>query len=690
MANNNADLYSAYKISELLKGFKSNLQQLDIKQKNYDITGDPSFLVEYKKIEHEIKSSLQEMEQYFDSKPEEALFYRLKALTTEKIVSIKDLNQQSNLAGFQGKTEFINSDNRIIEVIDNINNNLSSTTRLLIDESTNYILVSKKWSILQIVIAIIISAGALFILLYDISIRNKLEKQLRFEKQRADHNAELKEQFMANMSHEIRTPMNAIIGFTHLLSKTNLTPEQLTFLGAIETSGNNLLNLINDILDFSKIEAGKMSLERIPIPLHEFLDSIALLFTNKAKERPIHFSVQLSANLPQTIIGDPTRLSQILVNLINNAIKFTSEGSVTLHVSSKPISSTQAVISFVVKDTGIGIDEDKIEQIFDRFNQGNRQTTRLYGGTGLGLSIVKSLTDLQNGQVTVKSKLGIGSEFTVSIPFTLSERIESSSANPVPVSQLVGSPLILLAEDNELNKLLATQYLTGFGCKVITASNGLEAIEKVKVNQPDLILMDIQMPEMDGYEASERIRSLVKKPIPIIAMTAHVLPGEKEKCLNHGMNDYLTKPFEEITLFNLIKKHTADFIEKSISETAESSYSNGLVDFEDVRATTRGNTKFLIEMIQLFLQQNEKDMEILETAISSQSFDVLKATSHRMITSVGFMGLKPLIVTLRRIEYLSGNRTGIDEISEEIARLKVSFKQARNEFQEELKRINEN
>ena len=690
MADNNSELYSAYKISELLKVFKSNLQQLEIKHRSYEVTGDPNFLNEYKKIETELKASLHEMEQYFNTRPEEENFYKLKALTYEKIINVKDLNQQSNLAGFQGKTENKNNDNRINDVIDAINSNLSSTTRSLIDDSKSYINVSKKWSILQIIIAILVSAGALFILLYDISLRNKLEKQLRFEKQRADQNADAKEQFMANMSHEIRTPMNAIVGFTHLLSKTALSAEQSTFLKAIETSGNNLLNLINDILDFSKIEAGKMTLERIPISLPEFLSSLELLFTSKANERKIHFAVISSPTVPSAIIGDPTRLTQILVNLINNAVKFTAEGSVTLLVSADPMHNQQAMLTFVVKDTGIGIDESKLDQIFDRFNQGNKQTTRLYGGTGLGLSIVKSLTELQNGTVSAKSKRGIGSEFTVKIPFAVAEQLEHAVLPVNGALQLKESPLVLLTEDNELNRLLATNYLTGFGCKVITAVSGIEAIQKMKDQSPDVVLMDIQMPEMDGYAATHYIRQTLGKTTPIIAMTAHVLPGEREKCLQAGMNDYLTKPFEEAMLFNLIQKHTtssqsAQSIAKHTRHAQE-----GMVDFEEVRKTTRGKTKFLKEMIELFLQQNEKDMQTLETALKSMAFEILKATSHRMITSVGFMGLKPLIVSLRRIEQLSGNQTGIEEISEEIEQLKATFNQARVEFREELKRLHEN
>ena len=616
MAKNNSELYSAYRISEFLKSFKGNLSTLERKQKAYLVTGDPKFLEEFKMVETETKSYLKSMEKYFSGRPEEEKFYSLKDLAYKKMMESKDLNQQNNLAGFMGKgtlAEGTNALDEINNIIEDIDRSLSKTTQMLIDNSVEFVTVSKNWSILEVLLGLIVSFAALMLLLRDISIRNKLEAELRIAKKHADDNATMKEQFMANMSHEIRTPMNAILGFTDLMQKTELDKKQSEYTNAIKTSGSNLLNIINDILDFSKIEAGKLVIEKIPFHLSGLVDSLRIMFAEKAKQKNIGFEVALDPQIPEMIFGDPTRLTQILVNLINNAIKFTETGSVKLSCELKSVEHDMAQLVFRIKDTGIGISADKLETIFERFNQGNKETTRKYGGTGLGLSIVKDLVELQNGEIRVKSKPGSGSEFIVTISYPISYESDSTvvagiTSEFAPLSD--HKLLVLLAEDNELNQKLAKTYLQGFGLLVEVAENGELAIEKLREKKFDLVLMDIQMPKLDGYHTAQKMRQELKLKTPVIAMTAHIMSGEKEKCISFGMNDYISKPFKEADLYEIVSRYLQaepkNITKMKHTKNGAEPGSASVVDFKDIDDMVRGNTAFAREMVELFIEKNPR------------------------------------------------------------------------------------
>ena len=522
MSKNNTELYSAYRISELMKSFKSNIIVLESKQRGYTVTGDAKFLEAYKLKEGETKTYLKSMEKYFLGKPEEEAFYKLKELTYRKLMEAKSLNGNMNSIGVLGQNNAsesagINTMTEITNTVDEINESLSKNTKTLLDHSVEYVSASKNWSYLEICLGILTALAAVIILVTDINTRNKLEDELRIAKKLADENAIMKEQFMANMSHEIRTPMNSILGFTDLLEKTTLNKTQTDYLMAVKTSGSNLLNIINDILDFSKIEAGKLNIEKISFNMIDLLDSLRVMFATKAEEKNIQFNVVIDEKTPMYVFGDPTRLLQILINLTNNAIKFTQQGNVRLSCEIKSIEHDIVQFVFKVKDSGIGIPDDKIAGIFERFNQGNTETTRKYGGNGLGLAIVKQLLEIQNGDISLKSKEGIGSEFLVKMSYPISyEKDIITTDNKNKSLKIVShKPLhILLAEDHVLNQKLAVAYLEGFGLQVDLAENGEEAIRKVKSKYYDLILMDIQMPLLDGYHASKKIREELKNDVP--------------------------------------------------------------------------------------------------------------------------------------------------------------------------------
>ncbi|MDK2909211.1 MAG: two-component system, sensor histidine kinase [Bacteroidales bacterium] len=386
-----------------------------------------------------------------------------------------------------------------------------------------------------------------------------ISEQYRIAKEKAEAATRAKSIFLANMSHEIRTPMNGIIGMADLLAQTPLTEEQKDYLATIIASGRNLLNIINDILDFSKIESNQVELENIAFNLPAAIDEVIKILTIRANENNVALNVILADNVPRYIKGDPLRLKQIITNLVNNAIKFTYEGSVTVDVGVEKDGDQSVKLLFKVIDTGIGISPEGKEKLFKAFSQADTSTTRKYGGTGLGLAISKSLCEMMDGEIGVESEVGKGSTFWFTAVFEKVPPSEIPEEKPeAEVVETQMKPLhILLAEDNLINQKVAVANLKKFGHMVDIAKNGLEAVEMARKNFYDLILMDIQMPEMDGYEATTIIRAEEAEKgrhTPIIAMTANSFEADRERCFAIGMDDYISKPFRINDLVSILKK----------------------------------------------------------------------------------------------------------------------------------------
>jgi signal transduction histidine kinase/CheY-like chemotaxis protein/HPt (histidine-containing phosphotransfer) domain-containing protein len=491
----------------------------------------------------------------------------------------------------------------------------------------------------------------------DISDQKRIEKELIKAKDIAEQSVRVKEQFLTNMSHEIRTPMNGIIGFARILESTNLDDDQKQSVEAIQRASKNLMTIINDILDFSKIDADKMTFEDVNFSLSKTINAVIELLSPISNEKKIKLLCEIDPQINDFLIGDPTKLSQILINLVGNALKFTEKGYVELIVSKEEESESESFLRFTVVDTGIGIPKDKIDSIFDSFNQASNETTRKFGGTGLGLTITRKLIELQGGIISVTSEVAKGSEFSFVLQY---KKVQKGIVEPINIKK---EPLsfnflkdikILLVEDNELNQLLAIKVFKKWEKEIDIANNGKIAINKIEQNNYDIILMDIQMPEMDGIELTKYIRTNMgsKSDIPIIALTAHATLGEEKRSLDNGMNDYLSKPFDfnvlleklHINLMNTDNTKSFDLSELELP-------AEKLVDFTYLNEFADGDTDFIQKMVSLFLHIAPEALEAIQLSNDIDDIKVLKDEVHKLKSSISLLGITKASQSIEIIEH---------------------------------------
>jgi PAS domain S-box-containing protein len=494
-----------------------------------------------------------------------------------------------------------------------------------------------------------------------------------------------KQQFLSNMSHEIRTPMNAIIGFTKVVLKTDLSAKQREYLQAIKISGDALIVLINDILDLAKVDSGKMTFEKVPFKMEVSLSAMIHLFDIKCQEKNILLIKEYDKNIPEVLLGDPVRLHQIILNLVSNAVKFTSEGKVVVSVKLVEENNDNVIIEFAVSDTGIGILDSKLSTIFENFQQASSGTSRLYGGTGLGLAIVKQLVEGQNGTIKVQSVFNEGSVFSFQLSFQKTNLDADLLVEIEEVTDEVQNINVLVVEDIALNQLLMRTLLDdfGFGCDI--ASNGQIAIDKMSKSHYDIILMDLQMPVMNGFEATKYIRNTLKSNIPIIALTADVTTADLSKCNAVGMNDYIAKPVNERLLYSKIVKILDKKNKETNEETVQRINQVRCTDLNYLMQRTKSNPALMSEMILLYLNQTPPLVSTMKQSYIDKDWSMLYATVHKLIPSFSIVGIhQDFEIIAKKIQEFANQQLDEVTVLKMVTQLETICLQACKELEEEL------
>lgn len=517
------------------------------------------------------------------------------------------------------------------------------------------------------------------------------DEQLLVAKKAAEEANRAKSQFLAQMSHEIRTPMNGVLGIASLLFNTSLDEKQLQFVRTIRRSGESLLNLINDILDFSKIEAGKLELELIQFNLREVAEETVDLLSEHADEKGVNLACFIHSAVPAHVEGDPGRLRQVLMNLLGNALKFTRRGEVALNVSLEKIEDDSALLRFEVRDSGIGIKQEKQKEIFTAFSQADGSTTRQFGGTGLGLAICRQLVNMMGGEIGVESTEGRGSTFWFTTLFTIGSFSESITDRQQYQATLPGTfnASVLVAEDNATNQIVAQGMLEQLGCRVDLADNGEESVARAVEKRYDLIFMDCQMPVMDGYEATGNIRKAEHQAgirrTPIVALTAHAMKGDRDRCLAVGMDDYITKPFNEQQL--------ATVLSKWLSETGTNKLTEQKVKMpekQDLRSTKihvdesildnyrqvqqPGKPDLIKRLVRVYLKSSPKILQDISQAAKSNDTEKLWRSAHSLKSSSANLGACRLALLCEELEIM-GRENRVDDPVRIAREIEAEFKE---------------
>lgn len=653
LISGNESLLAEYRLSNELVRLQKDLLVLDNKTKAAVATPDSNKVSEFEKAVDKVREDNHGLDNASDSVASRAYMNQLRSLVNTKIELSRELVGSLQVSP-QAASQQALSEYKAISLTDQITRlthqiDTSGRTALaakvkLVDQSGQRVL---RWNIFLTILVLVLLIAVFLIIISRMKKQAKLIGQLNTSERKLKEAALIKENFLANMSHEIRTPLNAILGYTNLLQRKKLDDDAALHVATVHQSSETLLSIVNDILDLSKIESGMMRIEHSPFILSELIHSVSMMFHQKIEEKGLTIHINTGPDLPDTLVGDATRLTQILVNLIGNAVKFTTHGKIELSVNIKNTSQDNIELEFKVKDSGIGIEEEKLDTIFERFRQAEDSTTRKFGGTGLGLSIVRDLVHLQNGSIQVKSKVGSGTEISFFIPYQLYKGapVPYQTKQVLQVNNILNEPHILVVEDNVINQGLMVHLLEERGIKIKIAGNGKQALEALQSEDFDIIFMDIQMPEMDGYTASREIRQTLGLTTPIIAMTAHAMAGEREKCISFGMNDHISKPIRESELTRILTTflHNSTFLTTDNELITSEEFNFRVINLTYMKEISGGDAQYEKMVTEQFLDLIPAELNALESATTNKNFTELKRTAHSMKTSVSIMGLVSLL-----------------------------------------------
>ena len=525
----------------------------------------------------------------------------------------------------------------------------------------------------------------------NITDKIKYQDELKIAKQTAEEANISKSRFLANTSHEIRTPLNAIYGFSKLLDETEKSEEQKKYISGIRTSSSNLLNVVNDVLDFSKIESGENKLDYSACNLSDMLNQLFQTFEFRAEEKEIQLSSNIDSRIHPYIYADTSKLNQVFLNLISNAIKFTQEGLVKFECILENSTKDEETIRFLVSDTGIGIGKNSLENIFENFKQEDDSTTRKYGGTGLGLAISKQLVELMGGEISVESTKGVGSHFSFKLKFKKATQEDIIVQTPQPKidENLLKGKRILLVEDNEFNQIIAISMLEKWHVDIDTAENGKIALEKLKVQAYDLILMDKQMPIMDGIQASKVIRQEMNLKVPIIALTANVLKGVIAACKDAGMNDYISKPFEpEILFHKIVSILNLNGNSQNGNSDTQSDLSiqvpDKILDISKLEKIMNNESEMVKKMLIKFNDLTPAYIADLDDAFNNQNWNELSKIAHKIKPSINLVGIESINTDFQNLEAFALDEKDLDSIPDIMNRIKIYMPKMFQEIEEKL------
>jgi signal transduction histidine kinase/CheY-like chemotaxis protein/HPt (histidine-containing phosphotransfer) domain-containing protein len=673
------------KIDEAYQSRGINSDQLLIPNKDTSVKKESFFKRLFRKKAKQNDTIQKAINQAKNNQKQQSQIKKELKHTVEKV---KDTQREKLSEQKELELKLENEGRLIVDKIRSFTNEVEATEKKLMVQKIE--LANKDVNTIKTLAVIISIVISILLLIVSFLIINYVNKKKEYElaliraKQNAEDLAKAKETFLANMSHEIRTPLNAIYGFTEQVLNTKLNKEQYMQLSIVKKSANHLINLINDILDYSKIQAGKISIEHIYFNLNKELDDIKSSFIQLVSGKNLNLNFIINSDVPDYVNSDLTKLKQILYNLIGNAIKFTEKGAITVIVNTS-IDNNISYLEILVKDTGIGIAKEKISKLFNEYEQLHSDSTKKYGGTGLGLVITKKILEQMGGSIYIKSKELEGTEVTIRIPYSCDNNSDNhkkiSSISEELINETLRDKKILIVDDEEFNRLLLKTILSKFDITITEAKNGNEAVDLIKNNKYDLVLMDIRMPEKNGIDACVEIRKFEKELI-ILASTAVVNKEKTERCIRAGFNGFLFKPFTEKSLLeNLVNFFNGNNTQSETIPITNINESKNILNMDELISVSNGDEKFKKEMIAIFHKSINVVLNQIEQFCKKQQWIEASEAAHKILPSCKHFEATKLYLNLKYFESLNKETPNTEDLTIKLEELKQNIEDVNLELQ---------